>query len=345
VTGKDMKPRIMTDQSKRTMLTTFERLRLTQSSESHSYTSYEIPRQLIAKHRRVPYWSPEWTSSRFQVDEHTSKITKDLSKDPPALLGLEWEVEFVHLNRELINLLYTYGGSDKTIMVKGDGSLTDNGREMVFKPSTLPELKNILGRLNSSIDFTGIVDASRTYSRAGTHTHIHIATLNDMKWHKVIGAINLKDNLKFWKLYTRRYLRSAAPQSVLRFCQFKPITKNQYKEALVNTFYGEDSKLVVSTHRNAIDYSSSKGTFELRLFGGATNVSQVLDYIEMADALTTWARNTSIFDVVYTSIIDYIAKNKHMYPYANARCEEVKRLLLDPTLIETYPVLADQYYE
>lgn len=246
------------------------------------------------------------------------------------LYGLEWELELApeqfpahHVGRELLSRTLINCCGIEGAEHKGDGSLSsDYGREVVFKPATLFELKDMLTKIKLT-NFEGAISDARTRAKAGVHIHVDDKVMTTLGYIKLWGLINLSSNVPFWKVYGRRYLRHGDDK--YRYCNWTPCSLDELIK------WSKQPSLFVQMTSSRSKYcairDTNRGTLEIRMFNGAPIVDELLEYVEAVASMCDWTHNSKLIgDYDVSSWIEFVDKNKHVYPNAWKRCKEVQEI-------------------
>lgn len=224
--------------------------------------------------------------------QRISRNIHDYGFMPDAVFQKEkWEDD-LYLGIELEVLHKEYGNAADDLLAyleelkvenrfyfKNDGSLDDEGFEIVTHPETLKSIHRNL-KLIKIFEWLNKNDFdSEKSGLCGLHVHINKAILEDLDITKM--RLFFKVNQKQLHSLSRRDGESA-------YALYE-------KRDIMEIIHGEQD----TERYNAINLNSSRETIELRLFRGTLNYKRVLAILQFSDALVRFVKRVGITCFIY----------------------------------------------
>ena len=219
-------------------------------------------------------------------------LTASNEKKADFYLGVELEVVAKGSRSEAIialNKMFTHETDGAFAVFKSDGSLPDEGFEIVTVPATYARHKETWGKAFEA----GIAKHASSYNFKQCGLHIHIGraeAFNDVTLGRFMVFYNRDENLPFITAMAGRPIDNEA-----RYC---PAKQKSLKSGLKNN--------IVMEHYEATSISArNKGnTVEVRIFKGNVAADGFFKCLEFCHASVMFARYTSLNKL---SIADFLA--------------------------------------
>lgn len=198
---------------------------------------------------------------------------------------------------KLHNILNENGNYNELVKFENDGSLSNNGIEIIFQPMTyayIQEKKEKIFEALSAVDSMGY--SSHDVGTCGLHIHVSRTELPDNILDKVLMIFeNFKNELV---AFSRRN------ENQMRWCKFMcdnlnvaNISKNTFEQA---RRYGS-----INGHHYVIN-NQNRNTVEFRLFRGTTNKRSFMAAIQLIDNIVSIAqKRETIEGLTWLDIINY----------------------------------------
>lgn len=291
------------------------------------------------------YWSDtheEWYSERPDDEDdgreyepesrvildYATNVTRIIHADPNLrsspygdfLMGLELELTTgesrVSRNAAAKDIIKQLG--DKYVVIKNDGSLPDNGFEIVTAPRGLAEHIANFSRWNINPDFR-----AWDTNQCGLHVHIHSRAFTEMTLGKFLMFINLDTNAPFIRKLAGRH--PFKDTWAARYCAQEGMEVLENPKAAVKGKSRERYRMVntqnlgkAEAERLGLDpyaYGGKYDTVELRVFKASLKKARLLAQIEFAHAAVMFCRVASYRDMNGNAFTEWLKPHTKLYPH------------------------------
>jgi hypothetical protein len=289
-------------------------------SEVHNaYYSYDIDAEEGGAETEY-----EEDSGRAILD-YSTNVTRVLNADPAIrsspygefLMGVELEITTGGTNRSTAAKEIRKKLGVKYCVIKNDGSLPDDGIEIVTAPRGLAEHIAAFSKWEVDSRYRAWDSGS-----CGMHVHIHSRAFTEMTLGKFLMFINMDDNASFIRKLAGRHplqdhqaSRYCAQEGMEILENPKAAVKGKSRERyrMVNTqnlTKGEAERLGLDPY----SYGGKYDTIELRIFKASLKKARLLAQIEFAHAVVMFCRVASYRDLTGKSFLQWLQPNVASYP-------------------------------
>ena len=221
--------------------------------------------------------------------------------------GIELEVDGVCDMRGFIDKLNDLDGEEKLFYLKEDGSLTEDGLEIVTHPMTIQYHREYMPWEDLFQLIDSYADTYWIQSRCGLHIH------SSKKYYtKLTGSMKANLNMFDLAIYKLIYvfdrfwpeLYNFSRRKSVSYCNRPTLLEKECRDTL-SIRYGVDSvpkrkltrKDVVRSHRNKGKYMAirqTSNTIETRLWCGTGKLNELMASLEMTNGLHKTIKNTRL---------------------------------------------------
>lgn len=272
--------------------------------------------------------SAEYEDGSRAIMDYSTNVTNYLKRDPKIvsspygefLMGLEIELTTGSSPRTRVSAakdIRTQLGKDYCV-IKNDGSLPDDGFELVTAPRGLAEHIERLSKWNIDPGFR-----AWDTDRCGLHVHIHSRAFTEMTFGKFLMFLNLDTNAPFLRKLAGRHpikdawaARYCAQEGMEILENPKAAVKGKSSERyrivnVQNLGRGEAERLGLDPFR----YAGRYDTVELRIFKASLKKARMLAQVEFAHAAVAFCRVAGYKDLSGTSFLQWLKPNTALYPH------------------------------
>ncbi|MDR0779316.1 MAG: hypothetical protein LBF16_01280 [Pseudomonadales bacterium] len=216
-----------------------------------------------------------------------------------------------HVNNDL---------SDK-VMCKEDGSLPDNGIELVFAPMVLESVRATFDR----IKFPSGTEAWSA-GCCGLHAHIDARAFTQLTLAKFIAFWNAPGNAGFIRSVAGRHplhdeqarhyantVELNTPVEIIKDIKSGALTHSRYRAVNLTTLGPATAKHLGVTYTGG--HHSQYNTVELRLFRASMKHERTMAQIDMAHATVEFARQGSVSGMDAKHFIEWLRRHGQRYPH------------------------------
>lgn len=201
-------------------------------------------------------------------------------KNPNLICGIELEIERVEHP-------YYVERDETTWRVTEDGSLRNNGREFISKPTALGKLVLDLETFFKSNNFTQEINYS---DRTSTHVHVNVQDFTKEQIQSLIVLYVLFEKILF------QFVGNHRSENI--YCV--PLTETMLVQNLTKTL----DKVYNLQRQSWEKYTAFNllpmqtfGTVEFRHLHGTNNLKTIVDWLQLVSSLVELARKTTVNEI------------------------------------------------
>ncbi len=221
--------------------------------------------------------------------------------------GIELEVEVID-GSDLASDILDHPILKKKWVVKSDGSLSDDGVEIVSIPMPYEQ---IIESIQELFDLTGMKDRIERDESCGTHIHISRNSVSA----RTIGRL--------WAIFARAENSKEMSELLKHLCGRKANGYNQWDSEAPIAMKISSSRWgrkvgtpIPNGHYSTVSCSDNHPTYEIRAFAGVTNPSTAIRYVQILDLLLDICEETHGIQVItdWEKLLEYMGKRLNRYP-------------------------------
>jgi len=228
--------------------------------------------------------------------------------------GIEWEIDDGDDSRKMSQALYKLSENESIFFQERDGSLSEEGIEIITHPFSDPLHSVPWGEILKAMKHNGYKSGNTSQS---TGIHIHFSTAPFGKKRELMEA----KMVLFFSIHEER-IESIARRSSERWSQVKKIMKPIDEADCLNALrdskrYGNRYEAVNLMNRN---------TIEIRVFKGTNNLKTLLATISFVKTIVEFCQKASVAEVRDTNFQEVLrtSNDENLIEYAASRGIDMK---------------------